>query len=86
MLIQTAESFFGGCAGIAKVLVPNRSVSAVYQWRVKGVVPLAAAQQLADLSGGQLSIDAALYDRYGNIVSKSSKRKSKSKFKHKRRA
>lgn len=77
MLIQTAESFFGGCAGIARALHPIRTVSAVYQWKKKGVVPLAAAQQLADLSGGKLSVDAALYDEYGNIASKP---------KHKKRA
>lgn len=68
MLIQTAESFFGGCAGIARALRPNRSVSAVYQWKKKGVVPLAAAQQLAGLSGGKVPVDIGLYDRYGNIL------------------
>jgi hypothetical protein len=68
MLIQTAESFFGGCAGIARALAPRRTVSAVYQWKKKGVVPLAAAQQLAALSGGELTVDTDLYDQYGNIV------------------
>lgn len=70
MLIQTAESFFGGCAGIARVLHPSRTVSAVYQWKKKGVVPLMAAQQLAELSGGKLAVDLDLYDEYGNIASK----------------
>jgi hypothetical protein len=70
MLIQTAESFFGGCAGIARALAPNRTVSAVYQWKKKGVVPLMAAQQLAELSGGKIEVDFALYDDYGNILNK----------------
>jgi hypothetical protein len=77
MLIQTAESFFGGCAGIARALKPNRTVSAVYQWKKKGVVPLVAAQQLAELSGGKLAVDPHLYDQWGNILNKP---------KHKKRA
>jgi hypothetical protein len=69
MLTQTAESHFGGRAGIARVLAPSRTVSAIYQWGE--VVPLAAARQLAELSGGAIAVADNLYDQYGRILRKS---------------
>lgn len=69
MLLKTAEEFFGGCAQIARLLSSSetRTVSAVYQWKEKGVVPLMAARQLAQLSRGKLKVDDSLYDQYGRI-------------------
>ena len=69
MLLKTAEDFFGGCKRIASILstTETRTVSAVYQWKKKGVVPLMAARQLAQLSRGKLKVDDSLYDQYGRI-------------------
>lgn len=74
MLTATAESHFGGRAGIARVLTADkrRTISAVYQWG--DVVPLAAAHELAELSGGACSVVDDLYDRYGRIIRKHKKR------------
>ncbi|HEY3494559.1 MAG TPA: hypothetical protein VGK73_07730 [Polyangiaceae bacterium] len=66
MLTKTAETHFGGRAGIARALGPSRTVSAVYQW--KDVVPLAAARKLAELSGGVVPVVDDLYDQYGRIL------------------
>jgi hypothetical protein len=68
MLTQTAELHFGGRAGIARVLAPKRTQSAIYQWGE--VVPLAAARDLALLSGGAIGVDDGLYDQYGRIARK----------------
>ena len=67
MLLKTAEDFFGGCAEIAQRLSSSdmRSVQAVYQWKKKGVIPLAAARQLESLSKGKVKVDPSLYDQYG---------------------
>jgi hypothetical protein len=69
MLLKTAEEYFGGCKQIARLLssTDTRTVSAVYQWKEKGVIPLVAARQLAQLSRGKLKVDDSLYDQYGRI-------------------
>jgi hypothetical protein len=69
MLLKTAEEYFGGCKQIARLLSTDktRTVSAVYQWKKKGVVPLFAARELAHLSRGKLKVDADLYDQLGRI-------------------
>lgn len=77
MLIETAESFFGGRAHIARALGPNRSVSAVYQWT--DIVPLAAARRLQELSNGELRIVESLYDEHGRAIHKKKSKKRKRK-------
>ncbi len=68
MLTDTAQSFFGGRrADLAKALDGNWSASAVYLW--KGVVPLAAARKLAEITEGKLQVIEELYDERGNIAS-----------------
>lgn len=92
MFTKTAQSFFGGKRShLAQALKDDWSVSAVYLW--KGVVPLAAARKLEEISGGKLQVIADLYDDHGNIVSQEdkilpdpNKIKPKQKFRHKRRA
>lgn len=68
MLTQSAESHFGGRAGIAKALAGNRTVSAVYQWGE--VIPLGAARRLSALSEGKCQVDETLYDDLGRIIRK----------------
>ncbi len=71
MLTKTAEGFFGGRKGIAKAL-STRTAAAVYLW--DDVVPLMAAKELSELSGGKLNVEESLYDRYGRIIRKTKKR------------
>jgi hypothetical protein len=68
MLTQSAESHFGGRAGIAKALAGSRTMSAVYQWGE--VVPLGAARRLAALSEGKCQVVEELYDDLGRIIRK----------------
>lgn len=69
MLLKTAVEHFGGCKQIASILSSTemRTVQAVYQWKKKGVIPLAAARQLAQISRGKIKVDDSLYDQYGRI-------------------
>lgn len=66
MLTKDAEAHFGGRAGIVRTL-PNRTKSAIYQWG--DVVPLMAAQELAEKSEGVLKVDFSLYKTNGHINS-----------------
>lgn len=68
MLTSTAESHFGGRAGIARALNGSRTVSAIYQWGE--VVPLAAARRLAALSEGAIPVVESMYDELGKIIRK----------------
>jgi hypothetical protein len=63
MLTKDAEAHFGGRPGILKAL-GNRSKSAIYQWGE--IVPLMAAQELAEKSGGALRVDLSLYKSNGH--------------------
>ncbi len=90
MFTKTAESFYGGKRShLAQALRDDWSTSAVYLWR--GVVPLAAARKLEQISGGKLQVIADLYDERGNIANPADKilppeKKSKLKSKRKRAA
>ena len=75
MLTQTAESHFGGRAGIARALATHRTVSAIYQWG--DIVPLMAARELAEKSGGAIQVDESLYDRYGRPLRKPIRKRHK---------
>lgn len=67
MFTKTAESFFGGKRShLAQALKDDWSTSAVYLWR--GVVPLAAARKLEQISDGKLQVIPDLYDERGSIV------------------
>jgi hypothetical protein len=83
MFRKDAEAYFGGLAGIVKALKGGkfRSKSAVYQWGE--VVPLLAACELQQLSGGVLQIDFALYKDRARTKTKSYPRKPKPKHKSK---
>ncbi len=72
MFTKTAESFFGGKRiHLANALRDCWSSSAVYLW--KGVVPLAAARKLVEISDGKLQVIPDLYDERGNIASQRDK-------------
>jgi hypothetical protein len=72
MLTNTAQAYFGGRrADLARVLSNDWSASAVYLW--KGVVPLAAARKLAEITKGELQVLDDLYDEKGNIVNPADK-------------
>jgi hypothetical protein len=82
MRTDTAQAFFGGRrADLAKALEGTWSASAVYLW--KGVVPLAAAKKLAEITEGKLQVIEDFYDERGNIASEKDKILP---AKHKRRA
>jgi hypothetical protein len=72
MRTDTAQAFFGGRrADLAKALQGTWSASAVYLW--KGVVPLAAARKLSEMTEGKLQVIEDLYDERGNIASEDDK-------------
>jgi hypothetical protein len=72
MRTDTAQAFFGGRrANLAKALHGIWSASAVYLW--KGVVPLAAAKKLSEITKGELQVVEELYDERGSIASVSDK-------------
>ncbi len=67
MFTKTAQSYFGGKRShLAQALKDDWSVSAVYLW--KGVVPLAAARKLEQITEGRLQVIPDLYDDRGSIV------------------
>lgn len=70
MLLKTAESYFGSCRAIADQLSSSemRTLQAVYSWKKKGVVPLAAARQIESLTKGKVKVDPTRYDQYGRVI------------------
>ena len=89
MFTKTAQSYFGGKRShLAQALKDEWSVSAVYLW--KGVVPLAAARKLEEITDGKLQVIPDLYTDRGSIASPEDKilpdpDKIKPKHKPKRR-
>lgn len=82
MFTKTAESFFGGNrAKLAQALKDGWSASAVYLW--KGVVPLAAARKLEQISEGKLQVIPDLYDERGSIANPQDKILPSPEKKHK---